>query len=99
MYILCEYVHGLTNGEDMSFLRNFSNACYMFIIPMCLLIIGCIVLFFSGYRDLASAVSNLGTPTLVLGWLAYTVFIDSRKRWPHDHWFVRFHKIATFKRR
>ena len=36
---------------------------------------------------------------LVLSWLAYTVFMDSRRRWPQDHWFVRFHKIVTFKRR
>ncbi len=83
----------------MSFLRNFSNACWMFIIPMCLLIIGCILLFFVGNRDLAAALSALATPIIVLGWLVYTVFMDSRKRWPNDHWFVRFHKIATFKRR
>ena len=83
----------------MSFLRNYSKACWMFVIPMCLLAIACIVLFFTGQRDLAASLSTLGTPTLVLGWLAYTVFVDSRKRWPHDHWFVRYHKIVTFKKR
>ena len=83
----------------MYFIRNFSKACWMFIIPMCLLIISCILLFFAGYREVAATLSTLGTPTLVLLWLAYTVFVDSRKRWPHDHWFVRFHQIVTFKRR
>jgi energy-converting hydrogenase Eha subunit C len=83
----------------MSFLRKFCSECWMFIIPICLVGIGSITLFFLGYRDVAVMASQLGTICCVLGWLAHTVFVDSKKRWPEDHWFVRFHKIVTFSKR
>ncbi len=71
----------------------------MLIIPLCLVGIGSVALFFLGYPDGAYAVSRLGTAVSVIGVLAYIVFRDSLARWPHDHWFVRFHKVVTFSKR
>ena len=83
----------------MNFLQKFSRACWMFIIPICILAIASIILFFAGYGNLAVSLSQLGTVCIVLGWLVYAVAVDSRKRWPNSNWFMRFHKIMTFSRK
>ncbi|KKN02304.1 hypothetical protein LCGC14_1118930 [marine sediment metagenome] len=57
-----------------------------------------VIVMILGYRDAAWWISNPGTWFILLGFLAYGVLFDSKKRWPHLKTWDRFSRILTFGR-
>ncbi len=52
----------------------------------------------AGYYDVAWLVGEAGTATLMLGFLAWVVLWDSRKRWPGETVRQRLVRIVFFNR-
>jgi len=78
---------------------GFFRRCWGFVIPLLLLIVAAPILLLIGVNTaLISVITNLGTAVVMLGAVLYTVFIDSRRRWPRVPTFTRFARIVTFDR-
>ena len=54
-------------------------------------------LFWTGHKDAAFIISNLGTVLVFAGNLLYIVLVRSPSRWPRLHWTTRLHKVLTFQ--
>jgi Na+/alanine symporter len=84
-----------TNKEEtVRFVYN----CRTVVVPLLVIIVVAVVLFVIGQRDIAWAVSCLGTCLVLLGNLLYIAIWDSRSRWPGTTWTQRLTKVMWHER-
>ena len=79
-------------------MTHFIKACWTFAVPTFILLVAASWLFFTGQRDLASIVSNLGMIVVYIGNFIYIIGFHSRGRWPGLKWRERAAKLFTLQR-
>lgn len=80
-------------------LSNFQRMVLVVMVPQVLIIIAAIVVFALGHTDQAQMIGLFGSAlAMILISVPWTVFVDSRDRWPDVRPFDRYARIITFYR-
>lgn len=77
---------------------NARHKLYQVIVSILLVLIAALVVFITVSPAVGALVSELGTLMVMLGWLAWVIIFDSRKRWPGASVAQRADRVMTFKR-
>lgn len=68
------------------------------VIGLVVLIIAASVAFFTGHREMARIIGQLGTFAWVNGILLWVLVFDSKKRWPGEPFMQRFGSMLSYRR-